>query len=154
FHKHHSYFINFWRTTTSSSIVSSFPSRISSVTQVRMCSARSTLLKLLRAALTADTWIRISGQYASFSTIFRIPRTWPSMRLKRLIILLFSFSERSFVLWLHPGQTLFVSSMLISSCTFSYKPHMGIFSSRDIIYPVRVYCNTKIKNHHLKQSSR
>src|SRR5699024_1585072 len=50
-----SYFISFCSVSTSSSMVSSFPSRISSATQVRIWLASSTLLKLFSAALTAET---------------------------------------------------------------------------------------------------
>ena len=47
---------------TNSSIASSFPSRISSATQLRTWQASSSRLKLFSAAVTAETWIRISGQ--------------------------------------------------------------------------------------------
>ena len=56
------YFISFWRVATSSSMVSSLPSRISRATQVRMWLASSSLLNAFTAALTAADWIRISLQ--------------------------------------------------------------------------------------------
>ena len=56
------YFISFWVSFTSSSIVSVFPLRISSFTQVLIWDSSSSLLKLFSALFTADTCIRISGQ--------------------------------------------------------------------------------------------
>lgn len=57
-----SYFINFCNIVTNSSTLSSSPFRMPSATQVRICCASRTLLKLLSAALAAATCVMISGQ--------------------------------------------------------------------------------------------
>ena len=57
-----SYFITFCSMLQSSSTLSSFPSRMSSVTHPRIWAARRSLLKLFSALVTADTCITISGQ--------------------------------------------------------------------------------------------
>ena len=56
------HFISFCSVATSSSMVSSLPSRISLATQVRIWLARSSLLKAFTAAFTAADWIRMSLQ--------------------------------------------------------------------------------------------
>ena len=56
------YFISFFNNSHNSSTASSFPSLISSETQVFMCLASSSLLKLFNAACTADTCVKISTQ--------------------------------------------------------------------------------------------
>ena len=56
------YLISFCIVVTSSSITSSFPSRMSRATQVRMWLASSSLLNALMAALTAADWMRMSLQ--------------------------------------------------------------------------------------------
>ena len=56
------YLINFCKVLSSSSMVSSLPSRISSTTQVRMWSLRSSRLKAFIAAVTAADCTRMSGQ--------------------------------------------------------------------------------------------
>ena len=79
----------------SSSTFPSRPSRISSETQPRMWDARSSLLKEFSALDTADTCMRISGQYASASTIFCMPLICPSTVLRRVSSFFCSASVRS-----------------------------------------------------------
>ena len=55
---------------TSSSTVSGVPFLMSSTTQVFMWLARRTRLNELSAAFAAETCVNMSGQYASFSSIF------------------------------------------------------------------------------------
>ncbi len=56
------YFISFIRIFTSSSTEPSSPARMSFATQPLIWQESSSLLKLFRALVTADTWMRISGQ--------------------------------------------------------------------------------------------
>ena len=56
------YFISFCSVPISSSIASSRPARMSSVTQVRRWLVNSTRQKLFSAELTADAWVSMSGQ--------------------------------------------------------------------------------------------
>ena len=51
------------------------------------------------AADVAATCVRISGQYALFSTMPRMPRTCPSMRFRRLMRAFISSGVRSLCLW-------------------------------------------------------
>ena len=108
----HLHFINFCKSVTNSSITSSFPWRMLSATQVFTWLASSTLLKLLSADVTAETCINTSVQYASFSSIFSMPRTCPSIRFSRFIRSFFSFSCRSLCFPEQQGQ--FFSSLFSS----------------------------------------
>ena len=73
----------------------------------------------MTAAVTAADCTRMSGQYTPFSTIPRMPRTWPSMRLSRCISFLYSSGVLSFVRW---QQHFFVSPMISS---FHADTHQG-----------------------------
>ena len=117
----HLHFINFCKSVTNSSITSSFPWRMLSATQVLTWLASSTLLKLLSADVTAETCINTSVQYASFSSIFSMPRTCPSIRFSRFIRSFFSFSCRSLCFPEQQGQ--FFSSLFSS---ISQIPPTGI----------------------------
>src|ERR1035437_5963113 len=71
------------------------PSRTASVTQCRTWSSSRLTATLSRAALTALTWVRMSMQYRSSSTMRCMPRTCPPSR--------FSRSWIRFLLWMYPG---------------------------------------------------
>lgn len=98
------YFISFCTVSTSSSITSSLPARISLATQPRIWLARSSRLKAFRAAPTAADCCKISLQYPSCSSMASIPRICPSIRRNRLIIARFCSGVRLVVFRLHPSQ--------------------------------------------------
>ena len=113
----------------------------------------SAVFLILSAAVTAATCVNISTQYASFSTIPRIPRTCPSMRLRRFIRSLYSFSSRFFFRSQHVQSHLHAfifSSKFASSFIFRY-PH-PVFRIT-IIYPNRVSVNPR-KNQYLFKRKR
>ena len=60
------------------------PACAASSTQWAMCSSSRPSATAWSALVTAETWVRMSMQYLSSSTIRAIPRTWPSMRRIRL----------------------------------------------------------------------
>lgn len=143
------YFINFLMVSTRSSTVSSFPALISSITQVRICSARSSLLKLFNAELTAATCTNMSVQYAFFSSIplipGSVPRSGSAGSSASYIHLLFSvlfydngnmvlpFLSAPFCLFpefFHPSVSvhLFLYPILMIPDTILYIPHRGILS--------------------------
>ncbi len=49
-----------------------------------MCSSSSARATLCSAREAAETWVRMSMQYLSSSTMRAMPRTWPSMRRSRM----------------------------------------------------------------------
>src|SRR4029079_4356345 len=53
-------------------------------TQCARCSSSRPSATAWSALVTADTWVRMSMQYLSSSSIRAMPRTWPSMRRIRL----------------------------------------------------------------------
>ena len=123
-------------------MVSSLPCLISSITHVLICWERRTLLKLLSAAVTAETCVMISVQYASFSIMPLMPRIWPSMRLKRFIKSLYSFSERDLVRFEQHGQMLLCSMKDISTgfCSAYASFLISIFSFPPLVsHPLLIF---------------
>src|SRR5690625_1928205 len=62
----------------------SSPACAASSRQWAMCSSSSTNATLCSAREAAETWVRMSMQYLSSSTILAMPRTWPSIRRSRM----------------------------------------------------------------------
>ena len=99
--------MSFFSKTSSSSITSSSPLRISLATHPFIWLDKSSLLKAFTAALMAADCISISVQYASFSIIPLMPLICPSILLSLCISFFCSSEVLSVVLQQHVFFSLF-----------------------------------------------